>query len=146
MLVTDDIEATIRAYLQGDKEEYQQRNASMSQEREVLAAYKAMIIAAFLIAVQHKFSKDSPRDEIIDYVAAIRSRADSLVEAIDPTAAERMISSVFTSESTRDIDSNMKVSIQMFFATAIVNDDGIQGQDLDNFIAATRELANELLN
>lgn len=142
--VTDEIEATVRAYLQGNTAEFKERVASLSQEREVLAAYKAMIIAAFLRAVPQKFSKDSTRDEIIEYVAAVRSRADSLTE-IDPNAAERMITSVFTGESTRDIDSNMKVEIQVLFATTIINDRGIEGQLFDDFIASARSLANELL-
>ena len=145
MQVTDEIEATVRAYLQGNTADFKERVASLGQERNVLAAYKAMIIAAFLRAVPQMFGKDSPRDEIIDYVAGIRSRADSLVDTIDPTAAERMITSVFTGESTRDIDSNMKVNIQLLFATAIVNDKGMDGQLFEDFVASVRKLADELL-
>jgi len=146
MQVTDEIEATVRAYLQGNTAEFKERVASLPQERNVLAAYKAMIIAAFLRAVPQMFSAETPREEIIDYVAGIRSRADSLVDTIDPNAAERMITSVFTGESTRDIDSDMKVSIQLLFATAIVNDKGMEGRLFEDFVASVRKLADELLS
>lgn len=148
MQVTDDIEATVRAYLRGDTPEYNQRFAviNRARERDTVAAFRSMVIAAFLLTVQYKFSKDSPRDEIIDYVAEIRSRADSLAEDIDPTTAERMITSVFTDENTSDIDTGTEVTIQMLFATAIVDDERIQGQLFEDLIASTRKLANDLLS
>jgi len=146
MQVTDDIEATVRAYLRGDTPEYNQRFAAMDRSRDNVAAFRAMVIAAFLLTVQYKFSKDTPQDDIIDYVAGIRSRADSLANDIDPTTAERMITSVFTGENTSDIEAGKEVEIQMLFATAIVNDEGIEDELFEQLMSSTRKLANDLLS
>jgi len=145
MPVSDDVVATVRAYLQADKEQFQELNAALDRSREASAAYRAMIIAAFYVAVRRKFTEQSSQDEIVEYVAKVRSRGEDLPDVLDPTAAERMITSVFTDESTRDIDSRTKMAVQMFFATAIVNDEGIQGQALDEFLARARRFADDLL-
>lgn len=144
MPVTDDMVATVRAYLLADKEEFNRLQETLDRSREASAAYKAMIIAAFIVAVERKFTKRSSQDEIIEYVADVRSRGD-LSERIEPTAAERMIASVFTDESLRDIDSRAKVSIWMYFATAILSDENIRGQALEDFLTESRKLANDLL-
>lgn len=145
MPVTDDIVAPVRAYVQGDQEEFQRLNADLDRSRDASIAYKAMIIASFIVAVQRKFTSETPRHEIIDYVATVRARGTDLPELLDPTDAERMIASVFNDESTRDIDPRMKNNIQMFFATAIVTDEGLHGRDLENFLAKARELADGLI-
>jgi len=145
MPVTDDIVATVRAYLQAEQEEFQRLNAALDRSRDASIAYKAMIVASFIVAVQRKFSSQTSRDEIIDYVAAVRARGTDLPELLDPAASERMIASVFNEESTRDIAPRMKNDIQMFFATAIVNDEGLHGQDLEDFLAKARKLADDLI-
>lgn len=145
MPVTDDIVATVRAYLQADREEFQRLNADLNRSRDASVAYKAMVIGAFVVAVKRKFTKQSSRDEIIDYVANVRSRGPNMPDVLDPTAAERLISSVFTDESLRDIDSRAKVNIWTHFATAIVNDEGIDGQELEDFLAKARVEADELI-
>lgn len=145
MPVTDDIVATVRAYLQADKEEFQRLNAGLDRARDASVAYKAMVIGAFIVAVERKFTEQSSRDEIIDYVANVRSRGPNMPDVLDPTASERMISSVFTDESIRDIDSRAKFNIWTHFATAIVNDEGITGPELDDFLAKARQEADELI-
>jgi len=144
--VTDDIEAAARAYLRGDTAEYNQRIAELGRARETTVAFRAMVYAAFLLTVQYKFSKDTPREEIIDFVAEIRSRSDDLPDTIDPTAAERQITSVFTGENTDDVDTRMELTIQMLFATAIVDDQGIEGQLFEQLMTSTRKLADDLLS
>lgn len=145
MPVSDDQVAAVRAYLQADKEEFGRIDAALDDSRDASVAYKAMIIATFATAVRRRFAGRSTRNEIIDYVAAVRSRREDMPDVLDAGAAERMITSIFTDESIRDIDSRMKMKIWTHFAAAIVNDAGLQGQELDDFLAEARKFANELL-
>lgn len=146
MPVTDDMVATVRAYLEADKEEFKRLNASLDRSREASLAYRSMILGTFITAVQRKFTEDSPREDIIDYVANLRSRGPDMPDVLDPNATERLIASVFTNESLRDIDGRMKITVQMHVATAIVNDEGIHGEALDAFLSDARKLANDLMS
>lgn len=146
MLVTDDMVAAVRAYLMADKEEARQRNAALDRSRDATTAYKAMIMATFVVAVERKFSERSSREEIIEYVANVRSRGPDMPTLLDPTASERMIAWVISDEDTKDIDARMEFNIWTYFATAIVNDEGIYDQALDDFLAEARDVANDMLS
>lgn len=146
MPVTDDMVAAVRAYLQADTDEFDRLNAVINDSNRMDVAYKAMIIATFAVAVRRKFSERSSRDEVIEYVANVRSRGPKLPEVLDPNASEQMITSVFTDESIRDIDARTKMMIWTHFSAAIVSDAGLKGEELEAFLADAREFANELLN
>lgn len=146
MPVTDDMVATVRAYLEVDQERFQQLNAALDKSREATMAYKAMIAGAFMAAVTLKFNKQSSREEIIDYVADVRSRSESMAEALDPSATERMIGSIYLDDDIDDIDARMVMAIEMYIAVAIVTDKGISGPELDDFLATARQYAEKMLS
>lgn len=145
MPVTDDMVATVRAYLEVDKERFQQLNAALGESSEESMAYQAMMAGAFMAAVTHRFNSRSSREEIIDYVAQVRSRSESMAEALEPSATERMIESIYSDVDIDDIDVRMVMSIEMYIAVAIVTDKGISGPALDEFMDTAREYAEKIL-
>ena len=146
MPVTDDMVATVRAYLELDQDRFQQLNATLDKSREASIAYKAMIAGAFMTAVTRKFNEQSSRDEIIDYVAQVRSRSESMAESLEPSATERMIASIYSDVDIDDIDARMVMGIEMYIAVAIVTDKGISGPELDEFLDTARKYAEKMLN
>lgn len=145
MPVTDDMVAAVRAYLEVDEERAQRLTATLDRSRDASIAYKAMIAGTFMAAVARKFNRQSSRDDIIDYVAQVRSRNEELADILEPSATERMIASVYGDEDIEDIDARIVMDIEIFISVAIVTDKGISGQELDDFLATARKYADQML-
>jgi len=144
MPVTDDIVAIVRAYLEVDGERAQRLLGTLDASQNF--AYQAMVAGTFMAAVTRKFNKHSSRDEIIDYVAQVRSRSEEMAESLDPSATERMIASIYADEDIDDIDPRTVMNIEIFVAVAIVSDKEISGPDLDDFLATARKYADQMLS
>jgi hypothetical protein len=144
MPVTDDVVATMRAYLSGDREQFQRRNEALAPgDRK---AFRALLTAAFMEAVERRFGGGTPRDEIIDFVAELRGRDDQIAERLDPDATERMIAAVFDDDvETDDIDANTSVGIQMGVLALSMAQRGSDSADLEEFLDRSRAFANEIL-
>ena len=146
MPVTDDVVATLRALLSGDSENFQRRNAALDRSEEGNRAYTALILASFIDAVERKFTAQSPRDSIIDYVADVRSRSPEAADSVDPGAAERLIQMVFDDDvDISDLDGNTRVRMELALLFALITDEDLDDEALDKFLAGARKLANELL-
>lgn len=144
MPVTDDVVEIVRAYLEVDGERAQRLLGSLDASQN--QAYQAMIAGTFMAAVTRRFNKQSSREEIIDYVAQVRSRSEEMAESLEPSATERMIASIYSDVDIDDIDPRMVMNIEIFIAVAIVSDKGISGPDLDDFLATARTYAEKMLS
>lgn len=144
MPVTDDVVEIVRAYLEVDGERAQRLLGSLDASQN--QAYQAMIAGTFMAGVTRRFNKQSSREEIIDYVAQVRSRSEEMAESLEPSATERMIASIYSDVDIDDIDPRMVMNIEIFIAVAIVSDKGISGPDLDDFLATARTYAEKMLS
>lgn len=146
MPVTDDMVATVRAYLSGDSEQFTRLNRELDRSPGATRSYVALVTAAFVEAVERRFTAQSSETEIIDYVADVRSRSDRLAERINPEAAEKMITAVFhDGVDTRGFDKETTLAVKLLIASAVIADEDLDSAELEAFLDKSRAFANELL-
>lgn len=144
MTVTDEQVATLRAFLSGDAAEHK-RMARQFESQADRVGYSALITAAFFAAVDRRFRKDTPKEDIINYVAEVRSRFDDVAEAVDPLVAERLIHEVLGEGSTDDVRGAKSARAKLFLLAALVADADLDSGALDEFIVKARKYADYLL-
>lgn len=137
--------AALRAQLSGNSAEHQQLVREFSG-RDDKVAYSALVNAAFLEAVSHRFTRQSTEADVIDYVADVRSRIDGIADAVDPLAGEQIILEALGRGTADGIDSRTSATARMFLLTALVSDERLDAASLDQFIAKARTTADFLLN
>jgi hypothetical protein len=82
-------------------------------------------------------------DEIIKLVGETRIRFDETGDRMDPRVGERLIRAVHHDEVTiDDIDGSQQGSAQFLLLLAMVLDEGLEGQALDDFLAQARKMAD----
>lgn len=145
MAVSADQVATVRAFLSGDGETFERLNGELDRSKEGRTAYATLITATFARAVQRRFNAKTPRSEIIDYVADVRSRSDNVAAKLDPDRAERMIMTIIGDENVDDLDSNERIQVAMFLIAGLVADANFDEAELEAFLERSRSLADKLL-
>lgn len=146
MPVTDDVVATMRAYLSGAREQFQRRNEALGATPGARKAFRALLTAAFVGAVERRFDGSAPRDAIIEFVAELRSRDEQIAERLAPDVVERMIAAVFDDDvDTSDVDAETSVGVQMGVLALVVAQQQPDGAALEEFLDESRKFANEIL-
>lgn len=146
MAVTDDMVATMRAYVTRDYEQFRRRNAALDQSSTARRSFLALLTAVFAEAVERRFDAADPRTEIIDFVAELRAGDEQIAERLDADAAERMIAVVFdNSVDTSDIDTNTSIGAKLGVIAKIFYDEAPDSAELEEFLDKARVLANEIL-
>ena len=147
MPVTDDVVAAMRAYLSGDREQFQRRNEGLSQTPGGRKAFRALLTAAFIGAVESRFGEAAERSEIIDFVAELRSRDEQIAERLAPDVIERMIAAVFEDDvETGDIDASTSIGVQMGVLAMYISERQPDSAALEEFLDESRKFANEILS
>lgn len=146
MAVTDEMLKTIRVLLSGDGKEFRRRNAALDRSSEASRAYTALILASFVDVVERNFTPQISRDQIIDYVADVRSRSPEAADSIEPDAAERLIAMVFDDDvDIDDLDNATRVRIEGVLLYALISDEGLDDAAIGRFLEGARKLADEIL-
>lgn len=68
--------------MSGDMAEFKRRNSRLDPEA-AKTGYSALIAAAFVTAVQRRFSESTLKSEVIDYVGELRATSENPSAAID---------------------------------------------------------------
>lgn len=146
MPVTDDMVASFRAYLSGDREQWNRRMNAMDRSPKSERVYLAMLTAVFFEALARRFSDAPTRDETVEFVADLRSRGEQLAERLDPEAAERMIAAVYDHDVDLDgISQDQRLGVRMSVSRVIFYDEGPDSAELEEFLDKSRTFANEML-
>lgn len=145
MAVTDQQAATLHAQLAGDLAEYEQRLASLDNKADS-RGYSALLTAAFHNAVDLRFTRDSPLDEVTEFVADVRARSERLRDALDPGIAERVIVAAVGGDYVHDLDPAESNKMKMVLLAALVADMGLDDAGLEEFMVKARAFADELLS
>jgi hypothetical protein len=144
MTVSDIQVATLRAFLEGNQPRYNELLGQMNRQADSVG-YSALVTAAFFEAVDRRFSKQSTRPDVVEYVADVRSRSDEVADAVDPVVAERLIREVLGEGSTEDVDGRTSSTTKLFLLAALTADADLDSGGLDDFIAKIRKMADHLL-
>jgi hypothetical protein len=145
MAVTDLQVATLRAQLAGDHEEHKRLLAQFDEKSDG-KPYVTLTNAAFFEAADRRFSSGATANDIIQFVADVRSRSEMVRESLDPRVAERVLLAVVTDADISDLDPREVRRSQTVLLNAIVRDEGLDSTDLDAFLATARGLADRLLS
>jgi hypothetical protein len=145
MAVTADQVATLRAFLARDFEQYEGLYERLDREA-AKTGYTALIAAAFVEAVERRFTVNSENAEVVEFVGATRARFDEDGDQIDPSAAERMIRAVYTDEEIDDLDTDTVVGTQVILLAALIADEGFEDAELDEFLTKARKLADQWIS
>jgi len=144
MPVTDEQVAPLRAQLARQYEEHLRLFNLLDQDSQN-EGYHALVSAAFVTAVEHRFSRDVNPAEVIEFVGAVRSRTPQVAGQVDPVIAERVIRAVYNEDSLDDIDARTSFQAQLLLMVAIVGAENFDDAELDAFLAKARSLADQWL-
>jgi hypothetical protein len=145
MAVTDLQVATLRAQLAGDLEEHRRLLAQFDAKWDG-RPYVTLTNAAFVEAVDRKFNSDTSDDDIIEFVADVRSRSEKVRLSLDPRVAERVLQAAVVDSEISDLDPAEVRRSQAILLNALIVDEGLDGAGLDEFMATARVLADRLLS
>ena len=141
MSVTDDEVAALRAHLSGNLALQEALYARLTSPA-ARSRYVALVVAAFFDAVNRRFTKDDGVADVISFVADVRSRSGRLAESIDPQAAEQLIRSALTEDDFPVLDTDTRGRLLIVLLVALVSDEQFNGDELDAFLEAGREIAD----
>jgi hypothetical protein len=142
MALADEHVAVMRAMLAGDFDEYDRLSRQLDETDGWGEDYPFLLGAAFFEAVDRRFSKSTPMAEVVRFVASARERFDQSSKDIDPTLAERLISSVFTLESLEDVDDRAIGLTQTVLIGELITIHEPDDAALDEFMAEARKIAD----
>jgi len=145
MAVTDLQVATLRAQLAGDLEEHKRLLAQFDEKSDG-RPYVVLTNAAFVEAVDRKFSSDATADDITEFVGDVRSRSERVRVSLDPQLAERVLLAAVTDTDISDLDPREVRRSQRILLNALIADEDLDGAGLDKFMATARGLADRLLS
>lgn len=145
MAVTDLQVATLRAQLAGDLEEHRRLLAQFDAKWDG-RAYVTLTNAAFVEAADRKFNSDTTGDDIIEFIADVRSRSERVRSALDPGVAERVLLAAVGDSDVSDLDPAEVRRSQSILLNALIVDENLDGAGLGEFVATARGLADRLLS
>lgn len=151
MIVTDDQVATLRAQLAGDEAEHRRLLGQLDPEAANVG-YVALVTAGFFEAARRRFLQDGKAaddTEIIDFVASVRERGEGLTKVIDPSVAETLIKIAIEKlppEARADISGEVSNGHQIVLLAGFTADAKFTSDELDEFMIAAREVAEEMLS
>jgi hypothetical protein len=143
MAVTEEQVAALRAQLAGDLEEHRRLFAQLMPS-DVRSGYRALTSAAFCVAAERRFPKESAAADVIAYVGDVRGRTQAAAQ-MNPRTAEQVILAVVTDEPLDDVDPRTSFEIQLLLLAAMTADAQLDADGLDAFLVEARKLADQWL-
>jgi hypothetical protein len=143
VLVSDQQVSAFRAYVIGDFDQYRWLSSQLDRDADQ-EAFAALVVAGFFEAVDRRFADAS--DEVIEYVGSVRARSDKLADKVDPQIAERLIRHALGDGPSPNVDSETRTGTQLVLLTALVHDSQYDKQELEQFLAATRRFADQMMD
>jgi hypothetical protein len=145
VLISDEKVTSLRAFLANDPDD-DMGLARLRVESGDVDGYGELLYAAFVMAVQRRFAPTWTVPEVIQFVATVR--ADLLQDGIDidPRTAETLIRRALGNGIASRLEERVSVQAQIFLLGRLIDDEELDGAELDAFLAEARSLANRLMN
>jgi len=137
MAVTDLQVATLRAQLAGDLEEHRRLLAQFDEKSDG-RPYVMLTNAAFIEAAGRTFTSDTTADDIIKFVANVRSRSERVRVSLDPHVAERILLAAVSDADISDLGPREVRRSQTILLNALIVDEDLNDAGLDEFLATAR--------
>lgn len=142
-MITDEQIEQLRARLTGDYA-HLPRIADLDKDNRV--AHMILLSAAFVEAVDRRFSGKVDRSAIIQFVGDLRSRSQEFADSLDPEQTERLIRhSLGDNVSIDDVSGSDEVTTYIIVTAALVSDEKMDEAQFEEFITEVRSLADDQL-
>ena len=146
MPVTDDQVAALRAFLSDDIDLHRRLFADLDRAGAKKGC-TALITAAFAEAVQRRWASCPRPADVVTFIDALRACSARVAEAVDPEIAEWLIRVVYQDVPTRGNFARAAImSAQVLLLAGLIADARLDPADLDEFLAAARKLADQLMS
>jgi hypothetical protein len=142
MPVSDHIVAMLRAALSGNPEEYKRLFRSGYDAKSDVRPYIALVNCAFISAAERRFGQGATQDDVIEFVAEVRSRSDDTARLLDPVTAERVLLTAVADGNVAGLDPQAVRESQLYLLAALISDEQLDDAALDTFLATAREEAD----
>lgn len=143
MPVTDAQAAALRALLAADEDLYRSLSANLDSAAAD-KSYRALITAALGLAVERRFGTNYDPAEIVVFIAHARARSDTAASRLDPDTCERVVRTALGAGIVPGWDTKAITSAELLLG-GLAADAGYTAAALDEFLAAARKLAAQLL-
>jgi hypothetical protein len=140
MEVSDLAVTTLRALLANNIDQYTQLLKQMSTDADK-RGYAVLLAVAFFEAADQRFGESASRNDVIDFVADVRSRTEPLRDEIDPRTAERVMLAVLDDMNLDDLAPADIRKHQTLLLAGLVADERFSATELDEFLIKARGLA-----
>jgi hypothetical protein len=142
MVVADDQVAALRAYLAGDADEWERLHQQLI-ESSGPNQYSEFVYAAFVTAVRRRFSPTWTRPDVIRFVAAVRAQLSEDAHVLDPKTAENLIRRALDDVVIDNAEQEAKARAQLLLLAALIEDEQLDGAELDQFLGTVRTLTGQ---
>lgn len=143
--VNDAQVAALRAFLELDADDTE-RLIKQLIETGPLDGYGELVSAAFATAVRRHFPSGWTIADVIGTVASARARLINEGVEIDPHAAEILTRRTLGDSIAVELDEEVSARAQIFLLSELIIADELDDTEIDDFLAAARELADQLLD
>ena len=140
MEVSDLAVAALRALLANDIDQYTQLLKEMSTDADK-RGYAVLLATGFFEAADRRFGESASREDVIDFVADVRSRTERLRDEIEPRTAERVMLAVLDDMNLDDLAPADIRKHQTLLLAGLVADERFSPAELDEFLIKARGLA-----
>jgi hypothetical protein len=136
--VRSDFVQLVRTLVRGDFETNDQYERKLNEEG--WEGFPRFLSAVFFLAVERRFARDADINDIIRFVADIRSRTGA--SSVDPIAAETLIRAALDHSVAVNVEEELAGTVQLMVAHQILADEDLSDEDLDGFLRDAVRLAS----
>ena|SRR5579875_1628943 len=136
------MEQMLRALIRADLSAFREFGRQLQNERWPDAP--AFGTATFYVAVNRRFAHNQPVDDIIHYVAELRTTLPA-DDDLNPRAAEHLIRLAVRDEdvSLDEFPASQQVHAQQMVIFDIMSQENLSDEELDEFFAEVRQMLGE---
>jgi hypothetical protein len=134
--------AAVRALVTRRNDDYRELSKQIESEDDC-EGFARLLFSAFFEAVDRRFAQKEGDAAVIEFVAHMRAEKTHILDDIDPSVAERLITYTLGRGELGDIDGAAKNSHLVMILVHLVEDLPPGGAALDRLLATARRDAEE---
>ena len=145
MPVTDDQVAALRALLVDDQDRHRQLFGQLDRA-EARTGYPALVTAAFGEAVERRFGQRYQPADVVVFVADVRPGQTAWLPRSTPTPPNASSTPSSATQASATWTGKSVTRAKLVLLAALVADARLDDAALDEFLAAARKLADQLMS
>jgi len=140
--IKPDVVEYLRTMLRGDYAENDRLETKL--DAEGWGDFMTLLGAVFYFAVNRRLNEQASENQIVQFVAEMRSVAPVDAQEIDANAAERLVKAALDPNVDVDIDPEMGATIQGLAIMYVLGEGRASEQEIDALLAEAVEVASRV--